>query len=305
MESIEKLQKQHATLEDLQGIVKTMKTLAAASIHQYENAVASSKIYKHNIEQGLYIATRKNSDKLPQKLNKNKGIASPHLYIVFGSDHGLCGRFNESINNYALNNCQNNKQAIFITIGARITTAFEHHPLTLASDYLLPGSTSGIKRLVQKVLANIDELQQSHAIQKVSLIFNKSELGKHYQTLEESLLPIDFSRFHQLYIPNGHKPIEQQWPSRTIPTHTIPKAKLVKHLVHQYLFILIFQACAESQASEQNSRLSTMQSAARNLDEHLNDLKIDLHRARQNKITTELIDVMTAYEIITQSSNTE
>jgi F-type H+-transporting ATPase subunit gamma len=75
---------------------------------------------------------------------------------------------------------------------------------------------------------------------------------------------------------------------------------LIGRLLHQYLFVMLFRACAESQASEHASRLTAMQSAERNLDERLVDVTTAFRRARQETITAELLDVVSGYEAITQ-----
>ncbi len=74
---------------------------------------------------------------------------------------------------------------------------------------------------------------------------------------------------------------------------------LFSRLLNQYLFVSIFQACAESQASEHASRLAAMQSAERNLDDRLEEVTMVYHRARQDVITSELQDVVSGFEAIT------
>jgi F-type H+-transporting ATPase subunit gamma len=65
------------------------------------------------------------------------------------------------------------------------------------------------------------------------------------------------------------------------------------------LFVLLFQACAESLASENASRLAAMQRAEKNIDGILEDLNLKLHRIRQESIDEELFDVISGYEALT------
>ena len=64
-------------------------------------------------------------------------------------------------------------------------------------------------------------------------------------------------------------------------------------------FVLLFQACAESLASENASRLAAMQRAEKNIDGILEDLNLKLHRIRQASIDEELFDVISGYEALT------
>lgn len=65
----------------------------------------------------------------------------------------------------------------------------------------------------------------------------------------------------------------------------------------------LFRACAESQASEHASRLAAMQAAQHNLDERLEEVALNFRRARQNVITSELLDVVSGFEAITRKSS--
>ena len=69
-------------------------------------------------------------------------------------------------------------------------------------------------------------------------------------------------------------------------------------LIREYLFISLFQACAESLASENASRLAAMERAERNIDELLENLHGTFHRLRQSGIDEELFDVISGFEAI-------
>ena len=94
MSTLEALQKQIASGEDLSSIVRTMKALAATSVRQYEKAAESLDDYYHTIELGLSVALSK---QLQHDVKAGSDSEKPFLLIIFGSDHGLAGRFNEQI----------------------------------------------------------------------------------------------------------------------------------------------------------------------------------------------------------------
>jgi F-type H+-transporting ATPase subunit gamma len=103
MTTEESLKRKIDTCQDLQSVVKTMKALAAVSIRQYEKAVEALADYNRTVEMGLQILLRnrqeKRSDRSPEK--ENLGI------IIFGSDQGMCGQFNDQIVSYFLENLAN------------------------------------------------------------------------------------------------------------------------------------------------------------------------------------------------------
>ncbi|KAA3624930.1 MAG: F0F1 ATP synthase subunit gamma, partial [Proteobacteria bacterium] len=78
---------------------------------------------------------------------------------------------------------------------------------------------------------------------------------------------------------------------------------LLTALLRQYFFVSISRACAESQASEHASRLNTMQSAQKNLDERIDEVTMQYRRLRQEAITTELLDVVSGFEAATATNH--
>jgi F-type H+-transporting ATPase subunit gamma len=72
----------------------------------------------------------------------------------------------------------------------------------------------------------------------------------------------------------------------------------MRALIREYLFVSLFQACAESLASENASRLAAMQRADKNIDELLEYLNGTFHRLRQSGIDEELFDVISGFEAL-------
>lgn len=69
--------------------------------------------------------------------------------------------------------------------------------------------------------------------------------------------------------------------------------------------MLLFQACAESLASENASRLASMQRAEKSIDGMLDDLNRKFHRLRQEGIDEELFDVLAGFEALTKKNSRE
>ena len=76
----------------------------------------------------------------------------------------------------------------------------------------------------------------------------------------------------------------------------------LRALIREYLFISLFRACAESLASENTSRLAAMQRADKNIDELLGQLHGTFHRLRQSSIDEELFDVVAGFEALSHES---
>ncbi|HPL64363.1 MAG TPA: F0F1 ATP synthase subunit gamma [Syntrophales bacterium] len=69
-------------------------------------------------------------------------------------------------------------------------------------------------------------------------------------------------------------------------------------LVRQYIFVNLYRALVESLASENASRMASMQGAEKNIEDRKEELAGELRRVRQDAITGELLDIVSGYETI-------
>lgn len=290
MEMAEQLQRRLDTMRELRTIVRTMKALSAVSIRQYDQAVHALADYFRTVELGLHAVLRELGQ--PSSPPRRRGETHRLAAIVFGSDHGLCGRFNEDIAHHALQRMEAvaaiHEGRRILAVGSRVAANLEERGQPVEEDFLVPGSAARITATVQQILSKIDEWRGEERIHYVYLFYNRHADGGGYQPTGIELLPVNLRRFQRL--------TEEPWPSRRLPTHTMDSKRLLATLLRQYFFVSIFRACAESQASEHASRLAAMQSAEKNLEEKLEEMTARYRRVRQEAITTELLDVVAGFE---------
>lgn len=292
METLEQLSGTLESLEDLRSIVRTMKALAAASIRQYERAVESLGQYNRTVELGLHVVLRE----MPEPMARHPRAHGPMGIVVFGSDHGLCGRFNEDLAGFVREHLQARADAEdvrVLVVGARMTPLVAEAGLPADETLGLPGSAARITALVDQIFLTLDTWQAEVGVISVHLFYNRRRSGSRTHPMAQRLLPVDLRRFHRLE--------DEPWPSRVLPTFSMDRETLFAALVRQFLFVSLFRACAESQAAEHASRLSAMQSASRSLDDRQTELVGEFRRRRQEVITAELLDVVAGYEALSTS----
>ena len=88
------------------------------------------------------------------------------------------------------------------------------------------------------------------------------------------------------------------WKSRTLPIYTMNTERLYQSLIREYLFVSLFRAFAESLASENAARLASMQVAERNIEDRLRELSSEFRQSRQAAVTSELLDIVSAFEAL-------
>ncbi len=295
METLETLGKRIDTTRNLQSIVATMKSLSAVSIHQYEQAAEALEDYSRTIELGLMAALRGGRPAGPDRTPADART----LVVVFGSDHGLCGRFNHEIVRFVGEDLKERGIASDATehlvAGARAAGLLETAGATIRARYLLPGTVAGLTQTAYAILRTIDERRAEVAVARVLLYHNRRSAEATADPRGEQLWPVDPDWLQDL--------AGRQWPSRALPAVTLEAATLFAALVRQQLFIGLFRAGAESAASEHATRLSAMQAAERNIDEHLGEMNADYRRKRQESITEELLDVVSGFEAMQSAGN--
>jgi F-type H+-transporting ATPase subunit gamma len=221
----------------------------------------------------------------------------PTVAIVFGSDHGLCGRFNEQISRFARTEMRERSlvagDGSYLAVGVQAASRLEAMGEEISECFYLPGAVSGLTATAHSVLLKIDEWQAAQGIARVLLFHNARSAEAMASPVVRQLLPIDPDWLRSL--------AKRRWPSRVLPTYTMDSRTLFSSLIQEHLFVTIFRAGAESMASEHATRLASMQAAERNIQEHLEEMTGAFRRRRQQAITEELLDVVAGFETLRTS----
>jgi F-type H+-transporting ATPase subunit gamma len=278
---------------ELESVVRTMKAMAASSIGQYENAVLSLDDYYRTVQLGLAACFRedKSLGVMPAiTQRKQTAIAA----IVFGSDQGLVGQFNEAMVEYAVDMLEKlpGKKIVW-AVGVRIQSRLSETDLQPMAGFTLPNSINAITPLVGEILIELEAHREQGLIEQVYLFHNRPKTGSIYTPTSQQLLPLDETWLQHL--------AETSWPTQNLPEVMNSREQTLRALVREYLFVTLFRACAESLASENASRLAAMQRAEKNIDELQEDLNRTFHRLRQSGIDEELFDVISGFEALTSS----
>jgi F-type H+-transporting ATPase subunit gamma len=263
-----------------------MRALSAASIAQYDGAVRAMQQYMRTVEAGFGVVLRKGD--LPRR---DAAGGARTMAVVFGSDHSLCGAFNERIVGAAVDEQRRSERQdwLWLAVGARAGQALEAAGAAVQKGILLPGTAGGLVDTAHRVVLAVDEGRAQHSVGGV-LVFHNRRRQEAASPHRLQLWPLDRQRLESM--------ARQPWRSRSLPTFTMRTPDLFGALTREHLFANVFRSGAESLASEHATRLAAMQFALRNIDDHLTEMTGDFRRKRQEKITTELMDVLAGFEML-------
>jgi F-type H+-transporting ATPase subunit gamma len=281
-----------AGAKDLSSVVRSMKALAASSIMQYQRAVESLREYADTIESGLSLCLRESA--APQSGVKLRA-ALDRGAIIFGSDQGLVGRFNESLMEFVAETLAAlpGKTTHVWVVGDRMQDLAADSSLPRPMPLPVPHSVDAIAPLVSQILIGITKSAAQGTASEIYAFHNQPSGEASYGAVSTRLLPLDALWRRELPA--------RPWPAKSRPEVVGSVAATLDALIREYLFILLFQACAQSLAAENASRLAGMQRAEDNIAKMVEELTRLFHRTRQQAIDEELFDVVAGYESLTRT----
>ena len=291
------LRRQIGSAADLQSVVRAMKAQAAASVGQYARSVAALADYASTVELGLGVCLRQNERAAAGHAEPPQAGPRSIRAVVFGSDQGLVGRFNDTVLEHARQSLSTLQPAVQIwAVGDRMRASLADNGLPSLHTFAVPGSVQAIPRLVSEILAAVVDAagpsDPSATTSELHLFYNRPTTGSAYAPVGQRLLPLDADWHRRM--------ARLPWPTAVLPELLGTPAATLRGLVSEYLFVSIFRASAESLASENASRLAAMERADRNIDKMLGTLSGRFHRLRQSKIDEELSDVISGFKALQQ-----
>ena len=282
-QTLEQLGRKNDTLTSIRGIVHTMKTLSAINAAPYEQAAQSIEAYHQTILQGLAAFVYRNGGvrSFTETLKPNT-----RLLVVFGSDHGLCGNYNELVADKVTAYIQAQPMARqpILCIGSRMGGALLEQNLKPDVVLMPPASADGVGRLAGDIVTRIERLGRGQLLSQlaVSLIFTQRAEQGFQESVVLELLPLSNELLQPL----------PRWHSRSLPDYSMAAEALLSSLLRNHVFASVFRASAEAMVTENATRLALMQQAEQSVDEQLEGVKQELNSVRQDEITNELMDII-------------
>jgi F-type H+-transporting ATPase subunit gamma len=291
-ESTASLTRKISSAGDLQSVVRTMKALAASSIGQYDKSVRALGDYYRTVELGLGACFRESQPAPPIVKRKEQTDTGAIGAVVFGSDQGLVGQFNDVVADYAVKTLAAlpGKPEVW-AVGERVHARLADAGVPLMGLFSVPNSVQSITPLVGQIQIESEARRAKGEYARLYIFHNRPKSGALYEPVGQRLLPLDASWQQTL--------AKVPWPTKLLPEIMCSGTLTLRALIREYLFISLFRACAESLASENASRLAAMERADKNIDELLETLHGTFHRIRQAGIDEELFDVISGFEALT------
>jgi F-type H+-transporting ATPase subunit gamma len=287
-----------SAVKNIQKITRAMEMVAAARLRRAEQRIEALRPYADAIRRMTRQAAEAAGD-LPRLpiLEEHSDLSTVGLLVVAG-DRGLAGAFNSNIVRAGVargrEHEREGRRAVFFASGRRPASSITFRGLELADSFT--GFTdrpayADARRIAERLIAAYVDGD----VDQVEIFYNRyvSPLTQH--VVRETLLPLQRATLLGEDEDQEQEDSEPEQPRALVEYEPDPE-QILGRLVPDYVEISIYRALLESTASEHGARMTAMRNASENASKLIDDLTLEMNRARQAEITQELMEVVAGAE---------
>ena len=290
------------SVKNIQKITRAMEMVAAARLRRAEQRIEQLRPYAGAIRRMTRQAAEAAGDipRLPI-LAEHEQVKTVGLLLVAG-DRGLAGAFNSNIvrRGVAAGRAHDaeGRRAIYFASGRRPASSLTFRGLQVADSFI--GFTdrpayADARRIAERLMAAYVDGE----VDRVEIFYNGYISAISQVVRRETLLPLQQASI--LEDGDEEEEHEDSGLSREPEKHALVEyepdpEEILKRLVPDYVEISIYRALLESTASEHGARMTAMRNASDNATGLIDDLTLEMNRARQAEITQEIMEVVAGAE---------
>ncbi len=268
------------SLKELLEIVAAIRAMAAVQLQQSQRSLGAVRGYIEIIRRALADAAgllSHDGDGSDTPVEPRPGL------VVFCSEHGFCGAFNEPLIRAAGEASRSEANLHLIFVGSRGAQRAAEHGLRAELTLPMATHSGGVTAVARRVAAELYRRFLEQACTSVEVLFIREVAGQH-PTLEKLRL-----------LPLGAPAVEEQR-AAIPPIVNLKPRRLFDELAAEYMFAMLEAAAMESFASENAARFRTMEAAHENIENKSSELNRMARRMRQESVTTEILDLIGGFE---------
>jgi F-type H+-transporting ATPase subunit gamma len=271
---------QIGSLKELLEIVAALRAMAAVQMQQSQRSLEAIRDYSGIIRSALAEA----ATLVPEEgTDAGAGSAASPGLVVFCSEHGFCGAFNEPLISTAIEASRSEPNLRLIFVGTRGAQRASERGLLPALILPMATHSGGVTATARRVAAELYRMFITPTLTSIEAIFTRETTGQHAELVRLKLLPLETP------------PVEKNQ-TRLPPIVNMKPRRLLDELAEEYMFAVLESAAMESFASENAARFRTMEAAHENISNKATELNRTMSRMRQEAVTTEILDLIGGFE---------
>jgi F-type H+-transporting ATPase subunit gamma len=277
--------------QNISQITKAMELVAASKMKKAQSAALSGKLYADTIRRMVVtLASRVDVVHHPllidPTMHEKKGQVTKRLGILISTNKGLCGGLNTTLFRFLLKEIPDTTSHDWITLGEKGAVFLSQLGHTVHADF-------SKEVPFNKNVSPVTDLLTSMFIQGiysgVDIVYTEFLSALRYEPKYKKLLPIKLTD-----ISNDLNDIDS---TKAVPLPFLiePDPKTVfDELLPHYIENQVRDAILEAEASEHSARMIAMRNATDNATSLMDELTLQYNKVRQEKITYEITDMVTA-----------
>ncbi|MGH7316981.1 MAG: ATP synthase F1 subunit gamma [Candidatus Rokuibacteriota bacterium] len=291
MATLRDIRRRIRSVESTQKITRAMKLVAAAKLRRAQERILSARPYALKMAELLSSLVARAEGEHP--LLERRPAARKRLVIIT-ADKGLCGAFNSNIlrASVAFLREQGDTSITLVVVGKKARDFYRRRPWEVKSEML-----GFFDRLAyshaQELAGGLMQEYLGAEVDEVHLMYNEFRSVAVQRVKREQLLPIESAK-----APDG--PAGEEGAGGDYIYEPSPEAILAA-LLPRHVTTQVYRALMESVAGEYGARMTAMEAATKNAKEMIGVLTIQYNKARQERITKELLDIVGGAEALRQA----
>jgi F-type H+-transporting ATPase subunit gamma len=287
MATLRDIQRRIRSVQSTQKITKAMKLVAAAKLRRAQERITEARPYAIKMAELLgNLVARTESSSHPLLSQRETGRKR---LVIITADKGLCGAFNSNVLRESLRFLREVEQpsVTLVVVGKKARDFYRRREWTVKSE--MSGFFDRLAYAHAQELANgLMQAYLAEEVDEVHLIYNEFRSVAVQRVKRERLLPLEAT------------PTAESAPTTEYIYEPSPEA-ILNSLLPRHVITQVYRALMESLAGEYGARMTAMEAASKNAKEMIDLLTIQFNKARQEKITKELLDIVGGAEALRQS----
>ncbi|HEV7135072.1 MAG TPA: F0F1 ATP synthase subunit gamma [Steroidobacteraceae bacterium] len=275
-----------SSMRELGHVVGAMRAIASMHMQEAVRALASVREYgramSEAVREALAIAAQE-ARLRPDKASALQRRDGRRVIVLFTSEHGFVGGFNERLLEAAAHGLDT--ADTLVVVGSRGAALAGEHGVHVTSAHAMATRLGSIPEIVRRVQEALYPSLVCGEVGRAEVLFGGYRRSAAAAIERRQLFPLEI-------------PAAEARGSRLAPLHTLPAQELLEKLTGEYMLSQLMEAAAESLAAENSARFAAMDAAHENVARKLEKLRLDASRARQEEVTTELLDLVTGEEAL-------
>jgi len=295
------------SVKNIQKITRAMEMVAAARLRKAEQRIAALRPYADALRRMTRQAAEAAGNVPSQPILQEHDSVDTVGLVLVTSDRGLAGAFNSQILRAGIRAAaeheREGRKAAYFAVGRRGASSLAFRaaePEESFTGFTDRPAYANAREIAQSVMAAYIDGK----VDRVEIFYNGFVSAMTQNLRRETLLPLQQADV----LGDEEEGGEEERSSEEEKTRERDKRALVeyepdpeeilKRLIPDYVEISIYRALLESTASEHGARMTAMRSASDNAKEIIEDLTLEMNRARQAEITQEIMEVVAGAEAL-------